>query len=189
MTREDFIHKVVRYQKLRIRYHSGNESRRVWSTWMWNKQNEFRCQSIYMSFIFFIYFCDLWYFYHMKWALRNEILIYITVLARNKDLNYDGPLCTPRPGTNQVAGAGTACRPYTLLKWEPGRISVASSTNMYKLVTSALMRNLPLLCNRVKCFTLKIERYTKVPCFWKLLRASRYVSVSSREWTQNKSNR
>jgi hypothetical protein len=61
------------------------------------KLNELRCQRIYFSFIFFIYFCYQWYFYHMKWVSRNEIPIYITVLVRNKVLNYGYSLCGPRP--------------------------------------------------------------------------------------------
>jgi len=42
---------------------------------------------------------------------RNEIPIYDTALVRNKDLNYDGSLRDPLPGTNQIAGAETACTP------------------------------------------------------------------------------
>jgi len=39
---------------------------------------------------------------------RNEIPIYDTALVRNKDLNYDGALRDPLPGTNQIAGAWTS---------------------------------------------------------------------------------
>jgi hypothetical protein len=68
---------------------------------------------IHLSFIylFFIYFCDQWYCYGMKWVSRNEILIYDTTLVRNKDLNYDGSLRDTLPGTNQIAGTETACTP------------------------------------------------------------------------------
>jgi hypothetical protein len=47
---------------------------------------------------------------------RNEIPIYVNALVRNKVLNYDGSLRNPLPGTNQIAGAGTACTALALLQ-------------------------------------------------------------------------
>ena len=57
----------------------------------------------------FIHFCDQWCCYGIKLVSGNEIPIYDTALVRNKDLNYDGALRDPLPGTNQISGAWTAC--------------------------------------------------------------------------------
>jgi hypothetical protein len=67
-------------------------------------------------YFLFIYFPDQWYFYGMPWVSRNEIPIYVTALVRNKDLNYDGSIRDPVPGTNQIAGAVSARTSYALLQ-------------------------------------------------------------------------